>query len=116
MGRMRAGVDNKETLARALLRYTKRNQCRPAGFPTTVLLGDKADCEAFFRSNEGKPDSLWFVKASNGSLGRHIRLLRGKDISAMGFKSNGSFLCPMSNRVARCKSCAGAGQASAHVL
>lgn len=98
---MRAGIDDKELLALSLLRYTQRHQCRPAGFPTSVLLGKKASCEAFFRENHrwAEPDSLWFVKAANGSLGRHIRLLRGRDVRALA--ANGSFSCPMHNRVAR---------------
>jgi len=96
LSRMGGGIDDKELLAESLSRYEHANKCRaPAtreaaagddddawgvgGYPPTVALKDKAQCEEFFNANDKwAPDaeSLWFVKDAHGSLGRHVRLLR----------------------------------------
>ena len=101
--RMRAGVDNKEMLAVAFTEYFKKHKCEgpPRGYPRTMTLNNAATCEAFFHENARfapRHDSLWFVKANNGSLGSHIRLLRSADVTRMA--ANGSYSCPMPGRIA----------------
>ena len=99
-------VGDKEVFAESLAKYQSTCKApasagRLGGFPRTVLLKNKDECEKFFRENHlwaPEDESLWFVKDANGSLGRHIQLLRGADVRAMA--ANGSYTCPMPGRVA----------------
>ena len=86
LARLGARLDDKSLLAHSLHMY-QQNHCpglEGGGFPPTVVLSDKATCEMWWRENErwAARDSLWFVKDSHGSLGKHISLLRGSDVAA----------------------------------
>ncbi len=88
------GIDNKALLSRHLARYASRNHCPPFQVsPVTVNLSDAAVCQTFYRNNSffhpflpterTDPDErLWFIKDEMGSLGRHIKLVSGRQIAA----------------------------------
>jgi hypothetical protein len=95
-------IGDKEVLAECLADYERKHHCDVSGgYPSTVLLSDRNACEQFFNANHlwaAEEDTIWFVKDAHGSLGRHIQLLRRKDVSAMA--ANRSYTCPMPARVA----------------
>jgi hypothetical protein len=89
-------------LVQALLRYAAKNKCTPwTGYPVTLELNKTETCGEFFRNNAQwarKPDQLWFMKAIDGSTGRHINLMRRNDIEAL--HAAGDFACPMNGSIA----------------
>jgi hypothetical protein len=84
ISRIGAGLDNKTWLVEALHEYERAHGCEPyTVYPPTVELGDERECTDFFERNERwakSADALWFIKASDGSTGRHISLMRRQDV------------------------------------
>lgn len=65
------------------------------------MLDDQATCTFFSRNNSQlapHPASLWFIKATNGSLGRHVRIWTREEIEEK--QASGAFECPLPNTVA----------------
>jgi len=126
LSRMGGGIDDKELFAESVRRHQQANKCGPfaagadgggggggggeragargemgGGYPPSVLLKDPDACQEFFQRNHlwaARDDEIWFVKDAHGSLGRHIRLLRRRDVMEMA--RNGSYSCPMPGHVA----------------
>jgi len=102
LARIGAGVDDKAFLVRALESYQAEHSCTAWSVaPPTIELNDTAKCEAFFTNNKAwapRPDTLWFIKAADGSTGRHISLMRRSDIERTS--ESGQASCPLPGGIA----------------
>jgi hypothetical protein len=104
ISRLGAGIDNKTWFLEALHSYESKHGCIAYSvYPPTVELSDAKDCTDFFNNN-GKwaatSDALWFIKASDGSTGRHISLMRRRDIERSGVRESMSKECPLKGGIA----------------
>ena len=102
ISRLGAGIDNKTWFLDALHAYENKHQCVPYSiYPPTVELSDGKDCVEFFTNNSKwarSREALWFIKASDGSTGRHISLMRRRDIERS--KARMSNECPLKGGIA----------------
>eukprot|EP00802_Teleaulax_amphioxeia_P010549 Tamp_10577.p1 GENE.Tamp_10577~~Tamp_10577.p1 ORF type:complete len:572 (-),score=93.23 Tamp_10577:141-1856(-) len=102
LARIGAGVDDKAFLVHALEAYQTENKCKAWNVaPPTIELNVTAKCEAFFQDNRKwapTPETLWFMKAADGSTGRHISLMRRMDIERSS--AAGQAACPVPGGIA----------------
>uniref|UniRef100_A0A7S4UKL5 Uncharacterized protein n=1 Tax=Guillardia theta TaxID=55529 RepID=A0A7S4UKL5_GUITH len=102
ISRLGAGIDNKVTFLERMQQYEEKYNCRPfQSYPVTLDLNDSRNCQRFLYRNDlfARNDSdLWFLKASNGSTGRHIHLRTRYQIDQLARENKN--LCPRPGTVA----------------
>eukprot|EP00961_Rhodomonas_salina_P148002 1992631-Rhodomonas_salina.1 len=90
--RLGGGIDDKSELVKAMETYEKQNNCKPFQvIPLTLDLNQTDVCHEFFHRNAQwaeHPNSLWFMKATDGSTGRHVFLLQRKDVEVAASSSS----------------------------
>lgn len=100
--RLGGGIDDKSELVKAMETYEKQNNCKPFQvIPLTLDLNQTDVCHEFFHRNAQwaeHPNSLWFMKATDGSTGRHVFLLQRKDVERI--TAAGRADCPRNSTVA----------------
>eukprot|EP00961_Rhodomonas_salina_P216372 2922603-Rhodomonas_salina.4 len=87
--RLGAGIDDKSLLITTMDAYEKQYGCKQYQIrcsqviPPTLDLNTTQVCNEFFHHNDHwaeQPNSLWFMKAADGSTGRHVHLLQRKEV------------------------------------
>eukprot|EP00960_Hanusia_phi_P066463 766404-Hanusia_phi.AAC.1 len=102
ISRLGAGIDDKLTFLYRMHQYEEENKCKPfQSYPVTLDLNDTKTCQLFFYNNglyAEHNEDVWFLKASNGSTGRHIHIRTKYQIEQLS-KENRS-LCPRPDTLA----------------